>query len=245
MGNLAHSSTNDNRYDDLVKEVKELGRDAAAGKDSLPKLAHRIVRAAADGIIGTDKDKDGRDEAAKQYEFYVQAESKKAIHEHSNGGVKANVSKLRKLIEFGVMPIIDPVAVMDRAYQLRKELLDTSEKLLPAYAAYVDIAREQLAQPGTELNDEQIKGCLRREPAKEKQLKDVLEKIHKDLEQLISGERKDGIKDQSDEVVAAEEILRSRIAALLKKEEDEALNLALAKRGMVAVHAIEDQSAAA
>jgi hypothetical protein len=243
MGNLAHSPQNDQRYDDLMKEVRELGRASAAGKDSLPMLAHRVVRAAADGVIGTDKDKDGRDAAVRLYEDYIAAESKKAVHEHSAGGVKANISKLRKLIEFGVMPIIDPVDIMNRAKVARDQIEKDGDKPKPAYAGYVDLAREQLDNPGRELDEDEIKACLRRDAPKEKKLKDVLEKIHKDLEQLMTGEREDGIKDQSAEIIQAEEALRTRLAAMLKAEEDDAFNAACAKRGVVATLASQQAAA--
>lgn len=208
---LAHSPQNDTRYDDLVKEVAALGRDAASGKDSLPKLAHRLVRAAHEGVISTQVGQDGLDDAHRLYTSYAEKQSKTAIHEHTAGGFKANVSKMRKLIEMGSMPIIDPVDVMNRTVGIRQKMQEADEATKPAYASYVDVAREQLANPGRALTDDEIKGvCAKPAPA-EKTVDKILKDCHKKLERLITGEG--GLKDQSEQVIAAEEALRTRLAA--------------------------------
>jgi len=215
---LAHSPNNDHRRDDLVKEVRSLGAAAAAGGDSLPMLAHHVVRAAQEGIITTVKDTDGKDDAHKLYAEYAATQSKKAVHTHTDGGTKANVSKLRKLIEFGEMPIIDPVDVMNRTKAIRDELHDKEIKLRPVYASYVEVAREQLDNPGVALSDEQIKECVSKPEAAEKTLEKELSSIHKRLEKLVTGEG--GLKDQSSEIIQAEEMLRSRLASMLTKSTD-------------------------
>ena len=50
MVSLAHKPTNDHRFDDMLKDVRELGRESAMGKDALPKLALRAIAAAAAGV---------------------------------------------------------------------------------------------------------------------------------------------------------------------------------------------------
>jgi hypothetical protein len=210
MSSLAHDTTNDQRLNDMMKEVRAFGRDAAEGKDSLPKLAHKVVRAAHEGIIDTNKDADNKDAAWNIYTAYAEEMSKKAMHEHTEAGAKANASKLRKLIEMGMMPIIDPVDVMNRAHVIRDTMRKAGNDLKPAYASYVDIAREQLDNPGCTLTDDQIKACVSKVAPKEKTAEIILKDIHKKLEKLITGDG--GIKDQSPETVQAEELIRVRLA---------------------------------
>jgi hypothetical protein len=232
MTTLAHSANNDHRRDDLVKEVRGFGRDAAHGKDSLPKLAHKLVRAAADGIITTDKDSEGRDDAHKLYEDYAKEQSSKAIHEHTDGGIKANVSKVRKLIEMGSLPIIDPVDVMNRASIVREAIRKADPKLLkPTYAGLVDVARAQLESPGTALTDEELKGIVSKGEREDKTVVDELKSIHKKLENLITGEK--GLKDQSPEIVAAHEQITARLAALLQDQADAKFAAECAARGVL------------
>lgn len=216
MGNLAHNPVNDTRFNDLINEVKQFGRDAAEGKDALPKLAIRVVRAANDGVISSaSPQQPGElDDAAKIYGEYALAESKKAIHEHTAGGRKANESKLRTLIRFGEPRVgIDPVVVLDRAIELRKELQESGEKCKPSYAAFVDVARAQLATD-QQLSDDDIALAVIKAPTADKTLEKELEAISKKIDALVSGEGKSGLQDQSEQVIRAGELIKERLAAL-------------------------------
>lgn len=227
MSNLAHSTKNDHRYGDLMKEVRKLGGDSADGADALPKLAAHVVKAAADGVIGLDKDVDGADDAGRIYQNYAEAESKKAIHNHSKNGVKANTSKLRKLIEFGCLPNVDAIDVLDRAMKLRQEMAAVERKVKSAYPAYVDVARKQIAEPDNALTDEEIKATvLKQDNSEEVTVDKVLSKIETMLDKLISGEA--GCEaDQSDETISALDSVKKRRAALaLMSKQDELRALA-------------------
>ena len=234
MTSLAHNAKNDTRFDDLVKDIRQFGRDAAEGKDALPKLAIRVISAADDGVISTYDPKvhgkDNPDDAAKIYEEYATSESKKAIHEHSAGGLKANVSKLRQLITFGSNPNCDAMAVTDKALKVRKELSDADIKVKGAYPALVDIARAQNAQD-TELTDEQIRETVAKGEAEEPTVEKELTAIHKRLERLITGEK--GPQDQDPLVIQAEEAIRARLAAMVMARETMALMEKAAELGMV------------
>ena len=210
---------NDTRKEDLMKEVREYGRHAAEGKDALPVLALRVVRAANDGVIDTTKDKDKRDDANRIYEAYIAAESKKLVHKHTETGLKANVSKVRQIIIMGSMTTCDAVAVLDRAVVLREAMLKAEEKVKPAFASYVDVARDQIAKADSDLSDDEIRAaCRSKEPA-EKTLEKELQAIQKRLEKIVTGEG--GVKDQSTEVIQAEELIRTRLAAMLQRAEVE------------------------
>jgi hypothetical protein len=240
------NGSNSVALDDLRKaflaDVREFGRDSAAGKDSLPKLAVRVVKAAADGIINyTDpkakKLNDGPDDAELAYTSYVEAESKKAIHEHSDGGKKANISKLRKLIQFGCSTVCDPMDVMNRTVIRRSDLAEAGGDVKGAYPAYVDVARAQIAND-RDLTDEQIDAAIVKAPAKEKDVIDVLKSVEKILDQLITGEHKAG-QDQSVEVIQAHESVRARIAAMGRASDLEAFKAKAAELGYAPMQAAE------
>ncbi len=201
---------NDTRLKDLMAEAREYGRDAAEGKDSLPKLAIRAVRASNDGVITTQKDKKGVDDAQRLYGEYADAMGKKEIHEHTENGKKANESKLRQLIAFGALTVCDPVEVLDRAVELRRQMEAAKDPVKSAYAGYVDVAREQI-KTDRALDDEELKTALRKKESDEPTVERVLERIKKQLDQLITGEK--GLKDTSEQILGAHKLINERLAA--------------------------------
>lgn len=219
MNNLAHSPVNDQRLTDFMSQVRDFGRDSARGRDALPKLAVSFVRAVADGYLDLSKDSTGRDGAARVYEAYVQAETKKSIHNRTDGGLKGNISKLRQLGVFASNPKFDPVAELDRCIARRSELAANEVKVKPAYAAYVDYAREQNKHDDP-MSDDQIDETVRVTKAeREVTLVGELEKIQKKIEGFITGEDKHGIKDQSPELIQVQELITQRLAALKLRED--------------------------
>jgi hypothetical protein len=220
-GNLAHNpSTNDTRLSDFMTVVRDLGRDEAMGKDSLPKLAVAFVRAVVDGVVEMDKDADGNDGAARVYYDYVKAKTKKQIHDRSDAGLKANISKLRQIGIFASSPKWDAVEVFNKAFTIRADHEKDDIAVKPAYAAFVDVAREQLKQDD-QLTDGQIGATvMATSKTKEVTLEGQLQKVHKILEEIITGENKHGIKDQSTEVLQAAENISVRLAALMVQKQD-------------------------
>jgi hypothetical protein len=217
---LVHSGTNDTRLNDFMSQVREFGRDSASGKDALPKLAHAVVRAVCDGVVDTAKDADGNDAAARIFTEYVKSEGKKAVHERTGNGLKANISKLRQIVNFAGNPKWDAVDVMNRAFACRQDLVEHDIDPKPAYASYVDLAREQLKQDDA-LTDEQIAAVMMK-TTKEREvtLQGELEKMKKKVEGFITGEDKNGIKDQSPELIQIQELLGQKLAALMISEQE-------------------------
>lgn len=221
---LAHNANvNDTRLSDFLASVREFGRDAASGKDALPKLAISVVSAAADGVIDQAKDQDGKDGATRIFEEYTRAEGKKAIHNRSPESVKAQVSKLRQLINFGSNPKFDGVEVINEAFEVRTRFMDEGIEVKPAYAAYVDVAREQLKQD-TQLTTNQIESVVAKSTApKETSLEKVYQKMQKDLESIITGEGKGslaGLKDDAPEIEQMHELIGQRLAKIMQAKLD-------------------------
>lgn len=208
-----NAGVNDTRLNDLMKEVRQFGRDSGEGGDALPKLAIAVVRAANDGVITTDKDKDGKDDAARIVETYSSEAGKKAIHERTKNGLKALNSKVRQLVIMGQMTTCDPVAVLDKAVEIRRGLLDNeAAKPKAAFAAYVDVARAQQALD-RDMSDDEITVAITKPEAPDKDVIDYLKAIEKKLDRLITGEA--GITDTSDDTLAARDAIKRRLAHMV------------------------------
>jgi ElaB/YqjD/DUF883 family membrane-anchored ribosome-binding protein len=208
---IAPAIVNDNRRADFMKQVGALGRESALGKDSLPKLAHAVVKASADGVIDADEKNDkGDDIATVIYENYARNESNKAIHEHSKSGVKANASKLRQLIKMGAMTTVDAVEIMQAAFEAREAAIADDVKVKSAYPYYVDVARKQL-ETDKPLTSAELAEIVRKPEAAPKELETELKAILKRLEGLVSGENKAGLRDEDELTEAAMHSLKERL----------------------------------
>lgn len=217
------TQANDKRISDLFKQVSKLGEEASLGKDSLPKLAHAVVRAAADGVIDMDtKDAKGNDAAHTIYTKYASAESKKAIHEHSSGGFKGNVSKLRQLISLGCMTTVDAVEVMTQAFKAREDMISDSVKVKSAYPFYVDVAREQL-KTDKPLTARELEAIAMKDEPNAKTLEGELKRALKILEGLVTGENRDKIKDDDALTEQAFNAVRDRLEGLATLAKRQAL----------------------
>lgn len=190
------------------KNIRAFGRASGEGSSALPRLALAVVRAAADGLISTEKPRGGgKDDATIIYETYTAEDSKKA--EHSAGGAKANASKLRQLIAMGCMTTCDPVDVADRTVRAWNEMVGAELKPKPLYAGLVDVARAQV-ENDKGLTDEAIKEALTKTPA-EKSVEKEWTAIKKKIDGLVSGENSAGLKDQSPEAIKISEMVTEHV----------------------------------
>lgn len=193
---------NDKRFSDMMKNVRKFGEEASLGRDSLPKLAQYVVKNAAEGVIDTEtKNAKGEDAATIIYDAYVKAESNKAIHEHSAGGKKANVSKLRQLIKVGNMTGIDAIELMQDAFDAREAMQQDDNKVKAAYPFYVEVARAQLDAPNAQLERRVLERLACKGDPKEKTIEGELKRALKILEDLVSGEGK--VDQDTDELTEA------------------------------------------
>lgn len=209
-------------FDDLVKETRKLGAEKAEGDDSLAKLFIRCVRAATEGIIDLKKDKHGNgvDDARFLFTTYANTVAKKAVHERSANGFKANVSKLRQAVTVGVLTTCDPIDLFNRAPGLLQGMQKAEEKVKSAYAAYVDVARAQIsaAKDGNgDLSDDEIKDAMRKKEAEEPTLEKFLAAEVKRMEKAIAGDN--GFKCQDQRLITAYEHVRDLHADVVKGNE--------------------------
>jgi len=222
--NITEAQKNDKRKSDLLRQVGKLGEEASLGRDSLPKLAHAVVKAAADGVVTGD-------EAGDIYARYVKGETNKALHERSAAGKKANISKLRQLIEMGCMTTIDGAAVMQDAYQAREDMIADDNKVKSAYAYYVDVARAQLKSDRA-LTKAELEGMALKDEPNAKTLEGELKRVMKILEGLVTGENRDKIKDDAENTEAAYHLIRDRLDAIAMMRQRDALRKKAAELGL-------------
>jgi len=210
--NLSNSAALEDGRKNYLADVRELGRESALGKDSLPRLAMRTVEAAALGYIGED-------DAKQIYEDYLTAESKKLIH--TDNGKAANASKLKSFIKMGLLPV-DAVDVIQRAADLHKEMRKDGLKPQPAYAAYVSVARAQLAAPHTDLSDDEIREAMGA-AQKDKTAKDYMRSAAKAIEKALEI---DGMTVSERELAESALARTSEVLGLLIAREDREAKLA-------------------
>lgn len=244
MTNLAHDTTNDTRFSDFKSVVHELGRDAASGGDALPNLAITFARAVADGVIDIKPDASGKDGAARVFDWYATSAGKKAVHDRTENGTKAQISKLRQLGKAANTPKWDFVNVLNRGIVVRRDLADDGIEVKPAYAAYVDIAREQLKHDD-ELTDGQLADVVKKVASeKDVTLESKLKQVNTILEGIITGEKWEGVQDQSPEVLAAAAQIKERYGQVMAlREKQEKLDNAL-KDGVISQEEYELKLAA-
>lgn len=213
---LSHSPTNDTRLQEFMAETRELGRQMSQGKDSLPNWAIKLAYAAADGVIDLTPDKHGEDDVSRAYKSFVEAASKKAVHEHTTNGVKANVSKARQIAKAAQKPSCDFVESMKGLLDKRQELIQAKEDVRSAYPAIVHAARTQNGQDD-DLTPAQIDESIRKPQAPDPDLEKVLGRIEKQLADVISGEK--GVKCDDDRILKAHELVRDQLATLVHDRE--------------------------
>jgi hypothetical protein len=219
---------------DFNKDIAAYGKDSGRGASALPRLGLRVIRAAADGLISTEKPKDGTDsDAVRIYKRYAEQDSKHA--EHTKGGMKANAAKLNALIGLGSMTTVDGVDVAQRCVDLRDKMEAAEQKPKALFAGLVDVARKQMEQD-TPLTDDAIEAALGK-TQKEKTVADEWAAIHKKIEKLVTGEN--GVKDQTEAAVKIEEMVREHVNNFTVNAEKEELVAFCMERGMSRAQAME------
>lgn len=226
--------------EDMIKafnrDIAQLGKDSGKGAAALPRLGLRVVRAAADGLISTEKPKAGeKSDAVRIYEAYAANDSKHS--EHTNGGLKANAAKLNALIGLGCMTTVDGVEVADRVVSLRDKMEEEELKPKALFAGLVDAARAQMSVD-TALTDDAIREALTKTKA-DKTLEKEWQAINKRVEKLIAGEGPDGLKDQSESALKIGEMIHEHLNAFVDDSVKEDFVAACMERGMTRAQADE------
>lgn len=225
---------NDMRFEDAIKRAKEFADDNAAGNDSLPNMFIHLLTQAADGVFDTEPNKHGKgiDDAKFVFGVYADRREKKTKHAIKGDSLKAQTSKWRSMIKWGLMTTCDPklgVERVDQAYSAQFKVDPKSVKAL----SHALVAAATLQQAcDTDLTDEQIKACILKADPKEQTVESKLTAAKKILDDLIAGEG--GLKDQDPLTVTARTAITDRLAAFTLEREtaaDQAEILRLEAKG--------------
>ena len=224
----AGNGVNDQRVTDMNAEIRKLGREAGTGAESLPKLGLRTIRWAKDGLM------DDKGAARAAYEMYRDSDTKRRNVTQPKGSLNAQVSKLNSFRTAGLNKDFDAEAEMNRAVEIGKAFLESGEKIIDVYAAYVKVARmfsDRKPEQGSPTDDE-LKACFLPAEKKELTVAEIIQKARDGLEDLATGERKDGNSCQDQEVLDAIGKLDDWLNKMMLQSEMDALRAKLNAMGM-------------
>lgn len=228
MGHNGAPLSREDMIKELNKDIAAFGKQSGVGSTSLQRLGLRVVRAAADGLISTEKPKVGeKSDAVRIYEAYAANDSKNS--EHSLGGMRANASKLNALIGLGCMTTCDGVVVADRTVIAWDRMAKAELKPKPLFAGLVDVARAQLGSD-KELDDAAIEVALTKSKA-DKTIEKEWAGIQKKVEALITGESPHGLRDNSDEAHKISELICEHVKQFKTSSDDADMVETLMEKG--------------
>lgn len=228
--------SNDQRLNEVFKQAGKFGREAGQGVDALPKLGIVMVTASMDGVFSDADGKDiDKEIVRKIYKRFVRDFGKKRQHDQSVDSENTQVAKLNVFKKLGAQKEFNGEDIMSRIIELYKELAGTT-KPKSVYDAYVSAGRvavksaKQKATP----TDEELKSAMVKAERKTKQLADIVRSIHDALDNLITGNRKDDVSCDAQEVVDARNSLKAWLTLAqreldLERVEAEMIRLGLTK----------------
>lgn len=149
-GNLAHTATNDNRFEQLIELSTTLGVAAGQGEDVQIKHLLAVTQSAFEGVIDNTVDKHGTglDDATKITEAYWKARNKNVVFNPKAGNQRKTISCIRQCITLGGWSKGgpgEPIGMINRAmtqYQSLRKNPTTAKKLIDAANYLILIARK-------------------------------------------------------------------------------------------------------
>lgn len=209
-------------YADLEKVAQDLGADAGKGKDTQIKFLLKMVEGGYHGALDMVGNKHGTDidDATKLAEVYVKAQQGAVIFDAKAPNQRKLISCLRTGIKLGGWPKGgngEPLATVNNLMSMRQQLRRNpaeAKKLDDAANTLLKYARAQLKRD-TLIDDDELKTfCYK--PGKDfATAEEIVEKMAKQLDKLISGEASSNTaQDASPEVKQAKDLLRKRLVAI-------------------------------
>jgi hypothetical protein len=123
--------------EDVMREVDKLASDAGNGTMAKPRLAKRVIQWVTEGVIGPDDTK-------AIYNRFITTEGKKSKDAYTANGLGAKASELKQIAIMATLDV-DAIKLISDADRILAEYKAGDVKHKSAYAAYVDIARAQIA----------------------------------------------------------------------------------------------------
>lgn len=211
-------------FADLEKVAQDLGEQAGRGKDTQIKFLLKAVEGGYHGAIDLTSNKHGTDvdDATKLSEIYAKAHSGAVVFDAKAPNQRKLISTVRTSIKLGSWPKGgngEPLATVNNLMTIRQKMKQNpaeAKTLDDAANTLLKYARAQLKRD-TLIDDAELKEfCIR--PGQElATAEEIIEKMAKQLDKLISGEASHSTaQDKSNEIVDARHKLRQRLAAIAK-----------------------------
>lgn len=221
---------NDQRQAEMIKHIRKLGSDKGLGDDSLPKLGITVLHYASgeNPVIDLNANKKAVHEI---YDVYMDRRAEKRVHSQDSDTRSSQISKLKNFAELGANQDIDGEALFTDVARLYREKTKEGIKLQSVYAAYVAVARK-VKDMKTVPSEEEIVEIMQPKVKQTHTLRDIVEKFANDLGKLLTGERKDGIMCQDQEIIDARGKLDEWINKMVLAEELDQFRAGAAKFGV-------------
>lgn len=211
-------------FSDMLQVATDLGADHGKGKDTQIKFLLKTVEAGYHNAIDLAGNKHGTDvdDATKLAETYVKAQQGAVIFDAKAPNQRKLISCLRTSIKLGAWPKGgngEPLATVNTLMAKRQAL-----KRIPAQAKKLDdaantllgYARAQIKRD-TLIDDKGLEEFLFKPDQSLATPEEILTRMTKQLDKLISGEASSGTaQDNSPEVRQARHFMQQRLAVIAK-----------------------------
>lgn len=244
MTSLAHNTTNDTRFEDMLARAKKLGAESVKGSTSKPAHAAELVRGIVEGVLDTQDKLDAHWDAygAARAKEIAKNPTLQGMSSDNDKSLKAQRSKQKQIELWANLPIMksseddDAVAELDVISTLRTNLIKGEVAVKPLYDCYVDVARAQLKQPLERITSEVMEKVIAKPEAKSKDLIQKLREQYSRIYKLGEAMAEDMI--DCTHIEAARDALADAIVALdgevpsmskADKKDDEMVGFLMAK----------------
>ena len=220
VGNLAHTLTNDHRFEDLLKTTEELATQAGLGADVQIKHLLTVAQAAFEGVIDNTENKHGQtiDDAVKITEAYWTARNKNVKFNPQAGNQRKTISCIRQVITLGGWSkggSGEPMGLINRAMtSFQKLRTDPSQaKRLIDPANYLILIARRMKRSDVLLDDTELYDLSFKKDPDIATIEDVLDGMRRTLTKLQSGKHTAGQCDTVN-IEAAKKAINKELKAI-------------------------------
>lgn len=210
--------------DTLMDKAKELGEQAGKGKDTQIKFLLSCMEGGYHNAIDLVPNKHGTDidDATKLAEAYVKAQGSATVFDAKSMNQRKLISTVRTSTKLGQWPKGgngEPLATVNNLLSERAKLRKDptqAKKLDDAANAFLRFARAQLKRDQL-IIDSEFRDFLFKKTKDPSTAEEIVEKLRKDLQKLVSGQAAGGTaQDNSPKVRDAVKALTDRLVEIAK-----------------------------
>jgi len=214
-GNLAHGSSNDTRFQDLLALTEDLGKRQAQGEDVQIQHLLAVTQNAFEGVVDNTENKwgNGVDDATKITEAYWKARNANVVFNPKAANQRKTISCVRQVITLGGWSKggpgepIDMVNTAMTEYKRMRKDPSTAKRLKDAANFLIDIARK-MKRSDTILELEDIRELTFKPTHDLPTVEDVLDNVRHTLKLLETGKHKAGTCNTSNVSAAIKAVNR-------------------------------------